>query len=33
MRAHTKEEHVPVADIERCEQQLRAWLERREIQE
>ncbi|GAA3835408.1 succinyl-diaminopimelate desuccinylase [Nocardioides panacisoli] len=30
MLAHTKEEHVPVADIERCEQQLRAWLEGRE---
>jgi succinyl-diaminopimelate desuccinylase len=27
MLAHTREEHVPVADIERCEQQLRAWLE------
>jgi succinyl-diaminopimelate desuccinylase len=30
MLAHTKEEHVPVAHIERCEQQLRAWLEGRE---
>ena len=26
MLAHTQEEHVPVAQIERCEQQLRAWL-------
>lgn len=25
--AHTKEEHVPVEQIERCERQLRAWLE------
>lgn len=24
--AHTKEEHVPVEQIERCERQLRAWL-------
>jgi succinyl-diaminopimelate desuccinylase len=26
MLAHTQGEHVPVADIERCEQQLRRWL-------
>ncbi|MBD8870293.1 succinyl-diaminopimelate desuccinylase [Nocardioides donggukensis] len=24
--AHKQEEHVPIADIERCEQQLREWL-------
>ncbi|TIC87561.1 succinyl-diaminopimelate desuccinylase [Nocardioides sp. GY 10113] len=29
MLAHKQEEHVPVAQIERCEQQLRAWLEGR----
>jgi succinyl-diaminopimelate desuccinylase len=26
MLAHKQEEHVPVAHIERCERQLRAWL-------
>lgn len=26
MLAHTQEEHVPVAQIEKCEQQLRTWL-------
>ncbi|HWJ82031.1 MAG TPA: succinyl-diaminopimelate desuccinylase [Nocardioides sp.] len=32
MLAHKQEEHVPVADIERCERQLCAWLEGREAQ-
>ncbi|PWN01523.1 succinyl-diaminopimelate desuccinylase [Nocardioides silvaticus] len=32
MLAHKQEEHVPVAHIERCERELRAWLQGEEAQ-
>jgi succinyl-diaminopimelate desuccinylase len=32
MLAHKQEEHVPVAQIESCERQLRAWLQGEETQ-
>jgi succinyl-diaminopimelate desuccinylase len=32
MLAHKQEEHVPVAQIERCERELRAWLQAEEAQ-
>jgi succinyl-diaminopimelate desuccinylase len=32
MLAHKQEEHVPVAHIERCERELRAWLQGEETQ-
>jgi succinyl-diaminopimelate desuccinylase len=33
MLAHKQEEHVPVAHIERCERELRAWLQGEEAQQ
>ena len=33
MLAHKQEEHVPVAQIESCERQLRAWLQGEETQQ
>ncbi len=33
MLAHKQEEHVPVAHIERCERELRAWLQGEETQQ